>query len=172
MRIDEVTATWVDDETAAIEHLRLGWENNAWTAEGILRGAGVQYVLRLDPTWQCRQFILFRDASEPDLWLARDGHSWGEVNGVYRPDLAGCATVVLREAPFTVGAVARRLVMAGDASRHVLVAVLDVERLTIEPTVLDVRRITSTTWTIDSVPIELDLDGIVGDLSPRFRRVT
>ena len=51
-------------------------------------------MLRLSPTWRVRQFLLFRDLDEPDLWLATDGHDrWGEVNGAHRPELDGCVDI-------------------------------------------------------------------------------
>ena len=50
-------------------------------------------MIRLSPTWQVRQFLLFRDLDEPDLWLGTDGNGrWGEVNGAHRPDLDGAPT--------------------------------------------------------------------------------
>ena len=43
-----------------------------------------------------RQFLLFRDLDEPDLWLATDGTArWGEMNGAHRPELDGCYDVDL-----------------------------------------------------------------------------
>ena len=43
-----------------------------------------------------RQFLLFRDLDEPDLWLATDGTGrWGEMNGAHRPELDGCYDVHL-----------------------------------------------------------------------------
>lgn len=172
VRIDEVNAVWEATDPVSREELRLGWENTGWTADGTITGPGIQYVLRLDPAWTYRQFLLFRDAPAPDLWLARDGSAWGEVNGVYRRDLAGCAAIVLREAPFTFGAVARRLELAGSGQQHVLVGVVNVETLAIEPTVCDVRRVGPTMWRIDGTTVELDENGLVGDWSPQFRRVS
>ena len=50
-----------------------------------------------------RQFILFRDLEEPDLWLATDGAGrWGEMNGAHRTELDGCYDIDLVDCtPFT-----------------------------------------------------------------------
>ncbi len=59
-------------------------------------------MIRLSATWQVRQFLLFRDLDEPDLWLGADGTGrWGEMNGAHRHDLAGCTDVELTVTPFT-----------------------------------------------------------------------
>ena len=54
------------------ETLSLSWDNEAWTAVGRVGRERVEYVLRLAPTWHVRQFLLFRDLDDPDLWLAID----------------------------------------------------------------------------------------------------
>ena len=70
----------------------------------------MQYVLRLSPTWRVRQFLLFRDLDEPDLWLATDGHArWGEINGAHRPELDGCNDIDLACSPFPTTLPIRRL---------------------------------------------------------------
>jgi hypothetical protein len=72
-------STWDGNHT---ETLRLTWDNEAWTAIGKVGKEQVEYVLRLAPTWHVRQFLLFRDLEDPDLWLAIDAqHRWGEING-------------------------------------------------------------------------------------------
>jgi hypothetical protein len=77
-------STWDGDHR---ETLSLAWENEAWTAVGRVGRERVEYVLRLAPTWHVRQFLLFRDLDDPDLWLAIDArHRWGEINGSYRTE--------------------------------------------------------------------------------------
>ena len=99
--------TWDGDHD---EHLTLRWENEAWTATGEVGRERIQYVLRLSPTWRVRQFLLFRDLDEPDLWLATDGHArWGEVNGAHRPELDGCGDIELACSPFPATLPIRRL---------------------------------------------------------------
>ena len=80
--------------------MTITWENEAWTASGVVGAPGehndVHYVLRISPTWHVRQFLLFRDVDEPDLWLGTDGNGrWGEINGAHRPDLDGCVDLDL-----------------------------------------------------------------------------
>ena len=66
--------------------------------------------MRLTPTWQVRQFLLFRDLDDPDLWLATDGTArWGEMNGAHRVELDGCYDIDLACTPFTNTLPIRRL---------------------------------------------------------------
>ena len=122
-------ATWDGEHT---EHLTLRWENEAWTATGQVGRERVQYVLRLAPTWRVRQFLLFRDLDEPDLWLATDGHArWGEMNGAHRPELDGCTDIELACSPFPATLPIRRLPLeVGDAAELPVVTV-DVETLAV-----------------------------------------
>ena len=99
--------------TTAIEVLTLRWENEGWTASGEVGRERIHYVIRLSPTWQVRQFLLFRDLDDPDLWLATDGHArWGEMNGAHRPELDGCHDIDLACTPFTNTLPIRRLPLA------------------------------------------------------------
>ena len=86
---DGWTARWDGWDGQASEELTLRWENEAWTASGLVTGENIQYVVRLSPLWEVRQFLLFRDLDEPDLWLGTDGIRWGEVNGSHREELTG-----------------------------------------------------------------------------------
>ena len=53
------------------------------------------------PLWQVRQFLLFRDMEQPDLWLGTDGHGrWGELNAAHRPELDGALDVTIAGSPF------------------------------------------------------------------------
>ena len=90
-------------------------------------------MLRLAPTWRVRQFLLFRDLDEPDLWLATDGHNrWGEVNGAHRPELDGCVDIELACSPFPATLPIRRLPLeVGDAAEMPVVTV-DVETLAVD----------------------------------------
>ena len=72
---DGYTARWQTWEGDGDETVTLRWENEAWTAIGEVTRERVSYVVRLSPTWQVRQFLLFRDLDEPDLWLGADGIS-------------------------------------------------------------------------------------------------
>ena len=60
---------WEGDE---VEVTEFRWENEGWTISGQVARERVQYVVRLSASWQVRQFLLFRDLEDPDLWLATD----------------------------------------------------------------------------------------------------
>ena len=110
---DGYEVAWSTWDGGHAETLSLTWDNEAWTAVGRVGRERVEYVLRLAPTWHVRQFLLFRDLDDPDLWLAIDAdHRWGEVNGSYRTELDGCADVDLACTPFTATIPIRRLELA------------------------------------------------------------
>ncbi len=90
------TARWATWDGAGDEVTDFRWENEGWTISGQVARERVQYVVRLTASWQVRQFLLFRDLEEPDLWLATDGTArWGEMNGAHRAELDGCYDVGL-----------------------------------------------------------------------------
>jgi hypothetical protein len=70
---DGYTARWNTWDHEHLETLTLRWENEGWTATGDVGREAITYVLRLSATWHMRQFLLFRDLDEPDLWLGADG---------------------------------------------------------------------------------------------------
>ena len=98
---DGYTARWDSWDREHHEELTLRWENEAWTASGVVSKERIQYVVRLSAMWEVRQFLLFRDAEDPDLWLGTDGNGrWGEMNGAHRPELDGCTTLAIGCTPF------------------------------------------------------------------------
>lgn len=125
---------WTLASGTVAETVSIRWDNEAWTISGQLAEARVEYVLRLSPTWRVRQFLLFRDLPEPDLWLATDGHGrWGEVNGAHRTELDGVddidvvgstfpATVPLRRLPLAIGDRAELPVITVDPETLAVVA--------------------------------------------------
>jgi len=161
--------TW-DAEHA--ETLTLTWENEAWTAVGTVGREAVQYVVRLSPSWQVRQFMLFRDLDEPDLWLANDGHArWGEINGAHRPELDGCIDVELGCTPFTDTIPIRRLpIHVGDAA-EVRVVTVDVDTLEVAVATRRYERVGEHRWRRDGVEFDTDQYGLVLDHPGTFRRV-
>ena len=91
-------------------------------------------MLRLSATWHVRQFLLFRDLDEPDLWLGTDGAGrWGEMNGAHRPDLAGCTDIDLAVTPFTSVAPDPAAGAAVGDDAEVTAAMVDVETLGVVP---------------------------------------
>ena len=122
--------TWASATGVHAESMSLRWENEAWTACGHVANENIQYVLRIAPTWHVRQFLLFRDMDEPDLWLGIDAkHRWGEINGALRPELAGCADIDLCCSPFAATVPIRRLGLPIGAAAEIDVISVDVETL-------------------------------------------
>ena len=179
---DGFTARWARWDGDGTETVSLRWENEAWTVNGEVGRERVQYVVRVSPMWHVRQFLLFRDLDEPDLWLATDGHArWGEVNGAHRPELDGCHDVHLDVTPFTATLPIRRLpVHEGDATELSVVAI-DVETLAVVPRTHRYERLGDRRWRFTDVgrggdpgaaAVEFDVDeyGLALDVPGRFRR--
>jgi len=167
---------WTTWDGAHRETLTLQWDNEAWTATGDVERERVQYVLRLAPTWRIRQFLLFRDLAEPDLWLANDGHDrWGEVNGAHRTEFDGCTDIDLACSPFPATVPIRRLRLGVGDTAQVRVIVVDVATLAVEVAVRRYTRVTDRLWrrwsSEDDVTTELRVDGhgLVIDEPGRFR---
>jgi hypothetical protein len=177
---DGFDARWTTWDGEHTEDLTIRWENEAWTVSGRPAREEVEYVIRLSPLWQVRQFLLFRDLPEPDLWLGTDGHGrWGEMNGVHRPELDGSHDVALDVTPFTLSVpIRRRPVDVGGAFDTTALAI-DVETLAVVPTVLTYRRLASDAWRItrhDAVhastqDVTVDAYGLALDVEGAFRRV-
>jgi hypothetical protein len=174
---DGFTASWATWDGDGDETVELRWENEAWTVTGHVGRERVDYVLRLSPMWQVRQFILFRDLEEPDLWLATDGHGrWGEMNGAHRVELDGCVDVDLPVTPFTNTLPIRRLPLHVGHTADVNVVHVDVETLevSVDPqryTRLDDRRWRFTHLTSGwSQDFDVDRYGLVVDYPTLFRR--
>jgi uncharacterized protein len=126
MREREHEAEWISVDGRTHERLRVGWESGGWTADGTIAGLDVQYVMRFDDRWRVRQFMLFRDLEDPDLWLASDGAGrWGEMNGAHRPDLDGCRDLTMECTPFGHSALIARLGLHVGHAAEVKVAVID-----------------------------------------------
>ena len=162
--------SWDGDHT---EELTLRWENEGWTATGALSRERAQYVVRLSPLWQVRQFLLFRDLDEPDLWLGTDGNGrWGEMNGAHRPDLDGALDVTLGCTPFDHLAPIRRA--TGDEVLSVAALSIDIDTLGVVTQGRTYRRVGEHRWTVDdgseSITFGVDRHGIPLDVDGRFKR--
>ena len=163
---------------SVVEELTITWENEAWTASGVVGREQIHYILRISPTWQVRQFLLFRDMDDPDLWLGTDGHGrWGEMNGAHRPELDGCVDLDLACTPFTNTLPIRRLPLhVGDAA-DLTVAHVDVETLDVRPDHQRYTRLGEHHWRFEQLSSgwaqEFDVDehGLVRDYPTLFRRV-
>lgn len=168
-------ATWDggDGETTTIL-----WENEGFTVSGTVSRERIQYVLRLSPSWQVRQFLLFRDLDEPDLWLATDGRGrWGEMNGAHRTELDGCYDIDLACTPFTNTLPIRRLPLDVGHTAELPVAVVDPETLEARAVLQRYTRMGTHRWrhenTETGFTVDLDVDehGVVLDYPELFRRL-
>jgi hypothetical protein len=169
-----VWSTWDDDGR---ERFDIRWENEGWTASGIVGRERVHYVVRLSPLWQVRQFLLFRDLDEPDLWLATEGSArWGEMNGAHRPELDGCYDVDLSVTPFTNTLPIRRLPLQVGDTTELSVVYIDVETLEVRPDRQRYTRLDTHRWRFEQLETgfaqEFDVDeyGLVKDYPTLFRR--
>ena len=160
------------------ESFSLTWDNEAWTASGHVGREDVQYIIRLSPLWQVRQFMLFRDLDQPDLWLGTDGHGrWGEMNGAHRPDLDGPIDVALVVTPFTHALPIRRLPLhVGDSARLSVLAI-DVETLGVTTQLVTYVRTGLRSWRVDrgdpaeptSIELTVDEHGVPLEVLGWFR---
>ncbi len=174
---DGFTARWTAADGEHTEELTLTWENEAWTATGRVGRENVEYVIRLSPLWQVRQFLLFRDLAEPDLWLGTDGRGrWGEMNGAHRTDLDGSVDVALAITPFTHSLPVRRLPLAVGDSAELSVLDLDVETLGVVPATVVYERVAESRWRVtrqgSSVEFDVDAYGLPLDLPGEFTRAS
>ena len=170
---------WTTWDGEHVETVTIRWENEGFTVNGHVGRERVEYVLRLSPTWQVRQFILFRDLEEPDLWLATDGHGrWGEMNGAHRTELDGCYDIDLACTPFTNTLPIRRLPLQEGDAAELPVVYVDPETLEVRPVTQRYTRLAPHTWRYENVDsgyateFEVDEHGLVVDYPAEFRRVS
>lgn len=168
---------WASWDGATDEVADFRWENEGWTISGQVARERVQYVVRLSASWQVRQFLLFRDLDEPDLWLATDGTArWGEMNGAHRVELDGCYDIDLECTPFTNSLPIRRLPLQVGDSTELPVVTVDVETLDVRSATHRYLRLDTHRWAFghDDHSVEFDVDqhGLVVDYPGRFRRVS
>ena len=174
---DGFTARWQTWDGDGDETLRLTWENEGWTAIGEVTRERVSYVLRLSATWQTRQFLLFRDLDEPDLWLGTDGSGrWGEMNGAHRTDLDGCTELDLTCTPFTNTLPIRRLQLDDGDAAEIIVGMVDVETLGVVPVRQRYQNLGGRRWRYTNLEsgfetvFGVDDYGLVHDYPDNFRR--
>ena len=175
---DGHTARWLTWDGEHDETFTLLWENEGWTASGIVGREQVQYVLRLSPTWHVRQFLLFRDLDEPDLWLGdRRRRPLGrDERRAPRSSSTGASTSSLDITPFTATIPIRRLPLHVGHTADITTLRIDVETLDVQPdhqryTRLDTHRWATTRLeTGDVTEFDVDEHGLVLDQPGRFRR--
>jgi hypothetical protein len=173
---DGIEVRWATWDGEHHETLAVRWDNEAWTAAGRVGREDVDYVIRLSPLWQVRQFILFRDLAEPDLWLGTDGRGrWGEVNGAHRTDLDGPVDVSLACTPFTLSLPIRRVPLHVGDWIELKVLDIDVETLGVTPGAATYERVGTHRWRVTraGAATEFDVDehGLPLDVDAGFRRL-
>lgn len=159
---DGYTARWRTWDHQHTEALTLRWENEGWTATGDVGREAVTYVIRLSAIWEVRQFLLFRDLDQPDLWLGTDGAGrWGEVNGAHRPELDGVTDLELPCTPFPHTVPLRRLGLDVGESADLRVATVDVETLGVVPIRRRYERLGPHRYTLHALgsTAHTDVDG-------------
>ena len=167
-------ASWGGGTTEAFS---LRWDSGGWVAEGTVTGLDVHYVLRLGPDHDLRQFLLFRDLEEPDLWLVTDGAGrWGEMNGGEREDLRGCTALSLGCSPSTTLTAIRSLSLGVGEQASLLAATVDVETLSVVPAEHRYTRLDNHRWELAieefgfSVNFDVDETGVLIEAPGWFRR--
>ena len=160
------------------ETLTIRWENEGLTVNGEIGSERVQYAMRLSATWQVRQFLLFRDLEDPDLWLATDGSGrWGEMNGAHRTELDGAYDIAMRCTPFSHTLPIRRLPLLVGHTAELPVVLVDPETLEVRTTLHRYTRLGERHWRHEesdhapAVEFEVDEYGLVLDIPDRFRRL-
>src|SRR5882724_3796668 len=135
----DVVWEWAD--RPGLEHLSLTVGDGAIAADGVvvveLDGATtrLRYALRCDGSWRIRTASLSLeqgDARRAVALACDDAGSW-RVDGIVRPDLAGCTEIDIQGTPFTNTLPIRRLGLRADAPQLLHVAYVIVPGLTVEP---------------------------------------
>jgi uncharacterized protein len=179
---------WERVDRAGLEHLSLTIADDAITAEGLvvvaLAGNVVKlnYAVRCDGGWNVREALVSIDDKDGrrSTRLVRDDLGIFLVDGVKRPDLAGCTDIDIKATPFTNTLPIRRLALRPDEAAGLRVAYFDIPDLRIDafdqeytrldPAVPPRRfryRSVASGFVAD---LEVDEDGIVIDYSGLWRR--
>ena len=170
-------ASWTHVVEPHSSHVDLLWENEGWTANGVLGSENAHFVIRMSAMWVVQQFLLFRDMEEPDLWLATDGHGrWGEMNGDHRTELDGCIDIDLPGTPFTNSILIHRLPLHVGHSSTQNVITVDTETLSVTVVPQMYTRLDTHRWEYISllqdkkVEVSVDEFGFVIDEPGAFSR--
>ena len=170
-------ARWSIADSGHLSEVHLLWENEGWTANGVLGAENAHFVIRMSAMWVVQQFLLFRDMDEPDLWLATDGHGrWGEMNGDHRTELDGCIDIDLPGTPFTNSILIHRLPLHVGHSSTQNVITVDIETLGVTVVPQMYTRLDTHRWeyisllTGNEVDVNVDEHGFVIDEPGSFKR--
>jgi uncharacterized protein len=172
---DGFDASWTSIGDGRSEQVALRWDNEAWTATVHVERGRFDYVVRLSPMWQVRQFLLFRDLDEPDLWLGTNGHGrWGEINGAHRPELDGAFDVTIAGSPFVDAIPIRRQQLTVGTRFESMVLEVDPDTLGVTRRTRAYHRLDDRRWLVDDehsqVEFEVDQFGLPGDVGDFVRQ--
>ena len=177
--LEGMTAIWQGVAHDHTETLTLHFENESWTINSQITGLDIQYVLRLNATWQLQQMLLFRDLDEPDLWLANDGRGkWGEVNGAQIRDIGGCTDLDVRVSSFSRVMAIRKLAIDIGSTSVIDSVVVDPETLGVTRSRLTYTRLAEQLWKVqrdddhDDHEVEVDAFGLPIDIPGHFTRLS
>ena len=177
--LEGMTAIWKGVANDHTETLTLHFENESWTINSQITGLDIQYVLRLNATWQLQQMLLFRDLDEPDLWLANDGRGkWGEVNGAQIRDIGGCTDLDVRGSSFSRVMAIRKLAIDIGSTSVIDSVVVDPETLGVTRSRLTYTRLAEQLWKVqrdddhDDHEVKVDAFGLPIDIPGHFTRLS
>ena len=182
----DIVWEWID--RAGLEHLSLDIADDAITAESLVVVAlggdvvKLRYCICCDGGWGVREVSLSIDGTgeQHSVRLVRNDIGDWLVDGVTRPDLAGCDDIDIKTSPFTNTLPIRRLALSLGEAMPLRVAYIDVPTLRIEAfdqeyTRLDpavpARRFRYRSVASGFVAaLEVDADGVVTDYPGLWRR--
>jgi hypothetical protein len=177
---------WVPVQGLGAEHVHIRTlPDGGHLAESVVVGTrsgedfGLSYRIVLDDAWRVRRADLRRVGEGPCIVLRADGQGhWHDARGVALAALDGCIDIDIAATPLTNTLPIRRLGLRQDESQLIRVVYVPVPGL--EPIAVDQRYTClrpdrvyryeglSRGFTED---LTVDVDGIVVDYPPMFRRV-
>ncbi len=126
---------WAPAESVGAEHLSLRSTADGVVAESVVVGArhgasyGLRYRVVCDTRWRVREAMLSLAGEDRHLHLRADGEgNWQDGDGHPIEGLRGCVDIDISATPFTNTLPIRRLGLAQNEAREILVAYVAVPR--------------------------------------------
>ncbi|WBU38411.1 putative glycolipid-binding domain-containing protein [Homoserinibacter sp. YIM 151385] len=172
-------ASWRDEETGAVERLRVTTGLEVRASSVIQGGEGaIRYELVLGADWTTRSLELESTAGGT-LHVSSDGQGGWEVDGQTRPDLAEAVDLDLAATPFTNTLPIQRLggALAEGEQLELVVAWVDPSSLELHPDRQVYTRLGPQRWRFASPDsgferdLEVDEHGLVLDYPGLFTRI-
>lgn len=180
---------WSPWSQSGLEHLRLAWDLEGASADGLIVRAlegqafRAHYVLRCDGQWRVREVrVTLLGSEQPGIHLLADGEGhWTVAGGESVPALDGCIDVDIAVTPFTNTLPIRRLKLQPGESAELKMVYIDVPELHLaaerqQYTCLEARPANGP-YRFEALPsgftadLPVDADGLVTDYPGLFRRV-